>query len=130
MLHFELINKEWIVSRTARIVYRSAAIASLGIFIPLTIFILNLDRDMAHPLRLLLKPLLFLGVVGMALTGLGMEYFLFRFDNSHALKQIFWFCALLLPPIGPALYCFLVYSGSDVVKNCVAVPTGISGLPT
>jgi hypothetical protein len=130
MLHFELINKEWIVSRTARTVYRSAAIASLGIFIPLTIFILNLDREIPHPLGLLLKPLLFLGIIGMALTGLGMEYFLFRFDNSRALKQIFWFCLLLLPPIGPALYCFVVYSRSDVVKQGVAVPTGIIGLGT
>jgi len=130
MLHFELINKEWIVSRTARIVYRSAAIASLGIFFPLTVFILNLDRELAHPLRLLLKPLLLLGITGMALTGLGMEYFFFRFDNSHALKQIFWFCVLLIPVIGPALYCFLVYSRSEVVKQCVTVPTGISNLPT
>ena len=130
MLKFELINKEWIVSRTARTVYRSAAIASLGIFFPLTALILNLDRDMAHPLRLLLKPLLFLGVVGMALTGLGMEYFLFRFDDSHALKQIFWFCALLLPPVGPALYCFLVYSRSAAVKSCVDGTIGISGSHT
>jgi len=127
MLKYELINKEWIVSRTARIVYRTAAVASLGILVALVALILNLDRAMAEPLRLMLKPLLFLGVLGMATTGLGMEYFLFRFDNSHALKQVFWFCVMLFAPLGPALYCFLVYSRSDMVKECADRTPGLPG---
>jgi hypothetical protein len=59
----------------------------------------------------------FLAVLGTALELVGMEYFLMRLDDSPALKQIFWFCALLFIPLGPALYCFLVYSRSDLVKK-------------
>jgi len=47
---------------------------------------------------------------------IAMEYFLFGFDDSSALKKMFWFCVMLLPPLGPALYCFLVYSRSKVVN--------------
>ena len=64
-----------------------------------------------------LKQLLFVGVVGMAITMVGMEVFLFRFDDSTAWKQILWFCVMLLPPLGPALYCYLVYSKSTAVKD-------------
>ena len=36
----------------------------------------------------------------------GMEYFLFSFDNSSDTKKVFWFCVMLFPLLGPALYCF------------------------
>jgi len=65
----------------------------------------------------LVQPLLFLGVLGAGITFVGMEYFLFRFDDSGALKQIFWFCAMLFPILGAALYCFIVYSHSEVLKR-------------
>jgi hypothetical protein len=58
----------------------------------------------------ILRALLLSGVVGAALTMVAMEYFLFGFDNSSSLKKAIWFCILLLPPLGPALYCFVVYS--------------------
>jgi hypothetical protein len=74
---------------------------------------------MLGPLRPVLRPLLFVGVLRMALTGLGMEYFRLRFDDSHPLQQGFWFCLMLLAPLGPALYCFLVYSHSEVLRSCV-----------
>ena len=126
MLPYELINKEWIVSRTARTVYRAAAVLSLLLFPVLWLAIV--DDGMLGPLRSILRPLLFVGVLGMALTGLGMEYFLFRFDDSHAVKQVFWFCVMILAPVGPALYCFLVYSRSDVVKrSCAASPDPLIG---
>jgi hypothetical protein len=32
------------------------------------------------------------------------------------LRKVFWFCVLLFPPLGPPLYCFIVYSRSDVLK--------------
>ncbi len=83
MLHFELINKEWINSRTARTVYRSAAIASVGILVAVVALILILDRDITNPLRLMIRPLLFLEVLGIALTLAGMEYFLFRFSTTR-----------------------------------------------
>src|SRR5450631_2971689 len=101
MLAYELINKEWIVSRTARTVYRAAAVLSL-LLLPV-LWVVIVHDGMLGPLRPILRPVLFVGVLGMALTGLWMEYFLFRFDDSHALKQVFWFCAMILAPIGPAL---------------------------
>ena len=42
-----------------------------------------------------------------------MEYFLFGFDQSSGLKKGFWFCVMLFPPLGPAIYCFIVYSRSN-----------------
>jgi hypothetical protein len=126
MLAYELIHKEWIVSRTARTVYRAAAVLSL-LLLPV-LWVAIVDDGMLGPLRPILRPVLFVGVLGMALTGLGMEYFLFRFDDSHALKQVFWFCVMILAPIGPALYCFLVYSRSDVVKrSCAENPDPLLG---
>jgi hypothetical protein len=115
MLRYELINKEWIVSRTARSVYRASATLSMLLF---PVLWLAIESD--GTLGPFLRPLLFIGVLGMALKGLAMEYFLFRFDNSGPLKQIFWFCIMIFAPIGPALYCFLVYSRSDILK--LAVP--------
>jgi hypothetical protein len=124
MLKYEYINKEWIVSPTARRVYRTAAVVSLTLFVPLVAALLG-GFDAIRPF---LRPLVFIGVLGTATNLVGMEYFLARFDNSHALKQVFWFCALLFIPIGPALYCFSVYSHSDAIKSaCAETPDGLSG---
>ena len=60
---------------------------------------------------------MFAGVLGAALTMVAMEYFLFGFDNSSAMKKAFWFCVMLLPPLGPSLHCFMVYSRSDVLQE-------------
>jgi hypothetical protein len=110
MLRNYYINREWILSATARSIYRVAAILSLGM-----IFGLVAARLMGGvPLRFLLmaKMLLFAGVVGTATTAVAMEYFLFGFDTSSARKKALWFCVMLVPPFGPALYCFVVYSRS------------------
>ena len=74
---------------------------------------------MLGPLRPTLRPLLFVGVLGMAVTGLARVDYLLRFDDSHPLQQGFWFCRMLLAPLGPALYGFLVYSRSEVLWSCV-----------
>jgi hypothetical protein len=125
MLQYDLITKEWIISRTARSVYRAAAALSL-LLLPVLWMAIE-GGGMLGPLRPILRPLLFVGALGMATTGLGMEYFLFRFDDSHALKQVFWFCVMLFAPVGPALYCFLVYSRSDAVKRYVDRAPGMPG---
>jgi hypothetical protein len=111
MNKYDLINKEWILSPTARLVYRTAAIASL-MLVPV---VMEIQRT--YPVRPFLRQLLLLTVVGTALNLVGMEYFLFRFDESHAVKQILWFCVMLVPPFGPALYCLVVYSRSGVLKR-------------
>jgi hypothetical protein len=66
----------------------------------------------------ILRLILLIGAFGAAITIVGMEFFLFCFDESkNPLKQIFWFCIVLIPLIGAALYCFRVYSRSEVVKR-------------
>jgi hypothetical protein len=106
------INKEFIVSQTARRIYRSAASVSIGMFV------LLVALKMAHgvPVELLpeIKALLFIGVMGTALNMTAMEYFLFAYDRSAIYTKVFWFCAMLfLPPFGAACYCFVVYSHSE-----------------
>ena len=106
MIKYEYINKEWIVSPTARRVYRAAAIVSLTIYFTLAAILINGPTPA-------LKQLLFVGVVATAIITVGMEVFLFRFDDSRGWMQIFWFCLMLFLPVGPALYCFLVYEVCD-----------------
>ena len=109
------INREWILSSTARRIYRGAASLSLAMFFFFCAYerfgggVPNVDVP-------LVKLALFAGVLGAATTLVAMEYFWFDFDNSSGVKKVLWFCLLLLPPLGPALYCFLVYSRSDVLK--------------
>jgi hypothetical protein len=71
--------------------------------------------------------LLLQGVVGDATTMVAMEYFLFGFDKSSAIKKVFWFCVMMFPPLGPALYCLFVYSHSDVLENAVRSANSLSG---
>ena len=60
---------------------------------------------------------MFLGVLATAIIIVGMEFFLFRFDDQAPWKQIVWFCLMVFLPLGPALYCFVVYSRSTVVQD-------------
>jgi len=114
MLRNYYINKEWIVSPTARQVYRMGAVFSLALFG--IIIAVSLERLPSSPFLLQgLKTLFFLGVLGTGITTVGMEYFLFGFDDSSALKKTVWFCVMLFIPVGPALYCFFVYSRSKLV---------------
>jgi hypothetical protein len=114
MLSYYYINKEWMISATARRVYRVAAYLSLALFL-LLIFL----RSAHAPENIfpLLRFLLLVGVVGAATTFVGMEYFLFGFDTSAAINKVFWFCVLMVPLLGPALYCFFVYSRSKVIQG-------------
>lgn len=114
MLRYYYINRGWIVSSSARRVYRIAASLSLSLFFVL--FALSLRGLIPNGLVQVLRAILLPGVLGAATTMIAMEYFLFGFDDSSALKKMFWFCVMLLPPLGPALYCFLVYSRSKVVN--------------
>ena len=106
----------------ARSVYRVAAVVSLTLYVSLAALIVY------GPI-LALKQFLFVGVLATAINGTGMEFFLFRFDDSAAWKQILWFCALIFIPVGPALYCFLVYSRSRVVLNALAIAEDVSSAP-
>jgi len=114
MIKYELISPELIISPAAYRVYRASAFISTLLFVWLCV---SLSQGGVPQVRGPLgPPLLFIPVLAAAANLVGMEIFLFRFDNSHALKQVFWFCVMLLPLLGAAGYCFFVYSRSDVFK--------------
>ena len=114
MLRYDLITPNVIISPAAYRVYRVSACVSILLFIWLCVTL----YDGSAPLIIasLRSPFLFISALAAANTLVGMEFFLFRFDTSHPLKQVFWFCVLLLPLLGAPAYCFLVYSRSDVFK--------------
>jgi hypothetical protein len=118
MLRNYYINKEFLVSATARRVYRLAASASVGLLVML--FALKIAGHVPADYFLAVKLLVFVGVAGTALNMVAMEYFLFVFDTSSIYKKVFWFCAItMVLMLGAALYCFLVYSRSEVVNSQV-----------
>src|SRR5690242_2091020 len=120
MVKYEYINKEWIVSPTARLVYRASATLSVALFFGWSaiLFLGGIPSTVAPVVRLLLLA----GVLGAAITIVGMEFFLFRFDDSHPLKQIVWFLVMLFPLLGAALYCFVVYSRAPMSSKA-AMPS-------
>lgn len=120
MLSYEFINKEWIVSPTAHTVYRTSAYLSIMLF---ALWCYTLSEGVPRVYAPVFRVLVFAGVQGAGTVFVGMEYFLFRFDQSHPLKQIAWFCVMLLPLLGPATYCLIVYSRSSMVKDCLAPTT-------
>jgi hypothetical protein len=109
----QFLSKQWVVSPGARRVYRVAAAVSLTLYLSLILIVWYGPSPF-------LKQALFIGVLATAITGAGMEYFLFRFDDSKAWKQILWFLGMICAPLGPALFCFLVYSRSQALRNACA----------
>jgi len=116
MLRDYYINREFIVSTTARKIYCTAASASLGLFVLL--LSLKIVGRVPQGFLPIVNILLLAGVIGTAVTLVAMEYFLFGFDTSPMVKKAFWFCVMLkIPLLGAPLYCFLVYSRSPVVNT-------------
>ena len=114
MLRYYYINKEWMLSGTARHIYRAAAILSLAL-IPF-FFLEPFFPDIPDTALTFLKVIFLGAVLGAATTVVAMEYFLFGFDKSSSWKKAFWFCVMAVPPLGPALYCLIVYSRSEDFK--------------
>jgi len=115
MLRNYYISKEWIVSDTARRIYLTTASLSFGLL--LMFVVLAFLGHIPAPVLPLIKLFLLAGVFGTAVALVAMEYFLFGFDTSSSFKKAFWFLAMLFPLLGPPLYCFFVYSRSDVLKT-------------
>jgi len=113
MLRYYYINEEWILSATARRIYRISASLSLILF--LIMWAARMHVPIPPGVLPILRPLLFAGVVGAAITMVAMEYFFFAFDNMAVWEKAFWFFVLLIPPLGPPLYCFIVYSRSNLL---------------
>lgn len=112
---YEYIKKEWIVSAKARHVYRVSAWLSIAFFFLLVEFIR--EDGLLPTLFPIARPLIFIGALAAGVTVVGMEIFLFRYDDSSALKQIIWFLIMVFPLLGPALYCFFVYCRSEQVRK-------------
>ena len=116
MLKYDLIRPNLIVSRTAYRVYRVSAGLSILLFVGVCVTLSS--RNIPEIIILsFAQPLLFVFAVSTAITFMGMEVFLFRFDKSSPLKQVFWLLVMLVPLLGAAVYCFVVYSRSDVFKT-------------
>lgn len=114
MLKYELVSPKLIISPTAYRVYRVSAWLSILLFVGVCVTLS--EGNVPQLIAPFEQVLLFIFALAAACTLAGMEVFLFRFDKSHALKQVCWFCAMLLPPLGAAAYCFFVYSRSDLFK--------------
>ena len=120
MLRYYYISKEWMLSTTAQRVYRVAASLSVALFFLWIGLLMAGGIPLAQ--RPLMRALLFPCVLGAGVTIVAMEYFLFGFDNSPAGKRVIWFVVMIFWPLGPALYCFFVYSRSEVVKRGHKLP--------
>jgi hypothetical protein len=111
MPHYCYINKEWLVSPTARHIYRISALLSLMLFFMLWAVRMHPIPPSVLPIA---RALILAGVIGAATTMVAMEYFFLGFDNTPAWKKVFWFVVLAVPPLGPPVYCFVVYSRSKI----------------
>jgi len=105
-----------------RVPYGAASLSRCCKSVPCAVLLLGcgaVTGGIPETLVPIVKLPLFAAILGAAITMVAMEYFLFGFDNSSALKKVFWFCVMLLPPLGPSLYCFMVYSRSDVLRATI-----------
>jgi hypothetical protein len=114
--------KEWIVSPIARRVYRFSTSISLAWLLGFTAILIAGRFPEINPS--FTRTFALIGAIGAGITLVGMAYFLFRFDDSNAYKQVFWFCVMLLMPLlGAPLYCFIVYSRSHPFESHTSVTT-------
>ena len=115
MLGHYYISRSWMVSTTAQWIYRRAAWFSLSLFV--MVFTGTFLEGMPPFLLPLFQLALYTCVVGAAVTIVAMEYFLFSFDPSSSGRKAFWFVVMLLPFLGAAVYCLIVYSHSPDLKK-------------
>jgi hypothetical protein len=106
MSYYRLIPPSCIVSATARRVYLACGQVSVA-FAALVMWSASTGSNVFQTqLGTILLPL---GATSIALLVVGMECFLFMYDDSRAWKQVLWFVALAIIPFGTVLYCFRVY---------------------
>jgi len=110
------INKDWIISRTARRVYLVCAILSFSLIG--TVFASKMallesgspSLSASPGAAVLVKFLLWPGILGTALLSTAMWYYWFEFDTSGWVRKAIWFGPLyIFFGFGPALYYFFVY---------------------
>jgi hypothetical protein len=118
------IKKAWIVSRVARRLYLICAVLAMSLFGGVIASRMALTASgvasfsASQAAVLLIRILLWPGIVATALLSIAMWYFWFGFDNSGWIRKTAWFLPLyLLLGIGPALYYFFVYRRNAEVAN-------------
>src|SRR5215472_18534265 len=100
MLRYYYINRGWIVSSSARRMYRIAASLSLSLFFVL--FAMSLRGLIPNALVPVLRAISPAWCVRSCNYNDCDGVLFVGFDDSSALKKMFWFCVMLLPPLGPA----------------------------
>lgn len=108
------VSRSWVFSRAARKVYTVCAFMAIvmyGVLVGTRAAQNFVGTRMLPPsTAAILMVILIPAVIATALLWVAMLYFWFGFDRSHWLARAFWFGALyFLAPVGPALYCFIVY---------------------
>lgn len=117
-MRYYLISENWLISPTARRVYRWCAAISLLLLPSYFLFFLLARLGMLTPLtENLLRLLLIVSVAATAVIWVAMEYFLFVIDESSGWAEIFWFLLMILIGIGPALYVFFGYSRAECFRG-------------
>lgn len=120
------IKKTWIISRTARRVYFVCALAAIsffGVLIASSVAFRISGQTTAEGIAtagVIVRLLLWPGLIGTALLSIAMWYFWIGFDDSGWLKKAIWFIPLyFLLAFGPALYYFFVYCRNSEVAQCM-----------
>jgi len=110
------ISKSWMVSRLAQRIYLISALAVfcfVGVEIAAVAAMLSagaLSFEDSPLAALIVRFLLWPGILGSALIWVSMWYFWFSFDKSPWHKKAIWFVLLwLIAPLSHAFYYFLVY---------------------
>ena len=119
------IRRGWIISRVASRLYFVCALAALSLF---GVFIASVaasgaagapSLDAFPAAALVVRVLLWPGILGTALLSIAMWYFWFGFDNSGWISKAIWFVPLyVFLAIGPAFYYFFVYRRNAEVAKC------------
>jgi hypothetical protein len=119
------IRRGWIISRVASRLYFVCALAALSLF---GVFIASVaalgaagapSLDAFPAAALVVRILLWPGILGTALLSIAMWYFWFGFDNSGWISKAIWFVPLyVFLAIGPAFYYFFVYRRNAEVAKC------------
>ena len=99
------INKEWIVSTTARRVYLLSTILNIFLFI----LVYSIPAEMSETLSSVVGLVVFICALGAATTYVSMFFHFVLFKDSSMPKALLCALAIMFFPIGPPFYFFLVY---------------------
>ncbi len=121
MMRYYLVSEDWLISPTARRVYRFCAWISF-LLLPTFALLVKFPEGSAlpHVVILAVHLLLLLSVIANAVICVAMQHFLFVEDESDAWKQILWFLALAVLGVGPGLFVLLAYSKSPLFEKTTA----------